>query len=168
MKSLFLKTPVSTPNSATVDSRRWKSLLIAQLLGWLATVVGQAADVGVGVAAYVNFAMHPDTCGGSKLSADWPGALGRVLAGYHGTNHLTLVANSTCGNLNHLDTSWRWPQGTAIEQHRIATILGAAVFQTYKDLKPAAAGPLLLARCAAGSGDRLVEAAATLLSALRE
>jgi hypothetical protein len=94
------------------------------------------------IAAYVNFAMHPDTCGGSKLSADWPGALGRVLAGYHGTNHLTLVANGTCGNLNHLDTSWRWPQGTAIEQHRIATILGASVFQAYKDLKPAAAGPL--------------------------
>lgn len=33
---------------------------------------------------YVNFAMHPDTTGGSKLSADWPGALGRVLASYHG------------------------------------------------------------------------------------
>ena len=47
--------------------------------------------------------MHPDTTGGSKISADWPGALGRVLAGYHGTNHFTLVANGTCGNLNHLD-----------------------------------------------------------------
>ena len=96
------------------------------------------------IAAYVNFAMHPDTCGGSKVSADWPGALGRVLAGYHGTNHLTLVANGTCGNLNHLDTSWRWPQGTAIEQHRIATILGAAVFQAYKDLAPVSTNPLPL------------------------
>lgn len=96
------------------------------------------------IASYVNFAMHPDTCGGSKISADWPGALGRVLAGYHGTNHLTLVANGTCGNLNHLDFSWRWPQSTAIEQHRIATILGAAVFQAYKDLALVSAGPLPL------------------------
>jgi hypothetical protein len=94
------------------------------------------------IATYVNFAMHPDTCGGSKISADWPGALSRVLAGYHGTNHVTLVANGTCGNLNHLDTSWRWPQGTAIEQHRIGTILGASVFQAYKHFAPVTAGPL--------------------------
>jgi hypothetical protein len=96
------------------------------------------------IATCVNFAMHPDTCGGSKISADWPGALGRVLAGYHGSNHLTLVANGTCGNLNHLDFAWRWPQSTAIEQHRIATILGAAVFQAYKDLSPLTAKPLPL------------------------
>jgi hypothetical protein len=94
------------------------------------------------IATYVNFAMHPDTTGGSRISADWPGALSRVLAGYHGTNHLTLVGNGTCGNLNHLDFGWRWPQGTAIEPHRIATILGASVFQAYKDLKPVAGGPL--------------------------
>jgi len=94
------------------------------------------------IATYVNFAMHPDTTGGSKLSADWPGALSRVLAGYHGSNHLTLVANGTCGNLNHLDFSWRWPQGTPIEPHRIAIILGAAVFQAYKDLKPVSGGGL--------------------------
>jgi hypothetical protein len=94
------------------------------------------------IATYVNFAMHPDTCGGSKISADWPGALGRVLAAYHGTNHVTLVGNGTCGNLNHVDTSWRWPQGTAIEQHRIATVLGAAVFQAYKRLAPVEPGPL--------------------------
>ena len=92
------------------------------------------------IATYVNFTMHPDTCGGSKISADWPGALGRVLAGYHGTNHVTLVANGTCGNLNHLDTTWSWPQGTAIEQHRIATILGASVFQAYKHLATVAPG----------------------------
>jgi neutral ceramidase len=94
------------------------------------------------IATYVNFAMHPDTCGGSKISADWPGALSRVLAGYHGSNHITLVGNGACGNLNHLDTSWGWSQGTAIEQHRIATILGASVFQAYKNLTPVTSGSL--------------------------
>jgi neutral ceramidase len=94
------------------------------------------------IATYVNFAMHPDTTGGKKVSADWPGALGRVLASYHGSNHLTLVANGTCGNLNHLDFSWSWPQGGAGEQNRIGAILGAAVFQAYKSLKPVGAGAL--------------------------
>ena len=88
------------------------------------------------IATYVNFAMHPDTTGGSKISADWPGALGRVLGGYHGSMHMTLVANGTCGNINHLDFAWKWRNGGATEQNRIATILGAAVFQAYKNLIP--------------------------------
>ena len=94
------------------------------------------------IATYVNFAMHPDTTGGSRISADWPGAVGRVLAGYHGTNHLTLVANGTCGNINHLDFLWSGPQGGPGEQNRIATLLGAAVFRAGRDLKPVAAGAL--------------------------
>jgi hypothetical protein len=94
------------------------------------------------LATWVNFAMHTDTTGGSQISADWPGALARVLAGYHGTNHFTLTANGTCGNLNHLDFFWSWPQGGPGEQNRIATILGAAVFQAYKNLRPVAAAPL--------------------------
>jgi neutral ceramidase len=94
------------------------------------------------IATYVNFSMHPDTTGGSKFSADWPGALSRILASYHGTNHFSMVANGTCGNLNHIDTSWGWPQGGPGEQNRIGTILGAAVFQTYKSLKPASAGAI--------------------------
>jgi len=101
-----------------------------------------AAGPAQAIATCVNFAMHTDTCGGSKFSADWPGALSRVLAGYHGPDHLTLVTLGTCGNLNHLDFAWRWPQTTPIEQHRIATILGATVFQAYKDLQPVAPGPL--------------------------
>lgn len=91
---------------------------------------------------YVNFAMHPDTTGGSKVSADWPGAVARVLASYHGTQHQTLLANGSCGNLNHIDVSWSWPSGGPGEQNRIGTILAAAVFQGYKHLRPVTAGVL--------------------------
>jgi hypothetical protein len=94
------------------------------------------------LATLVHFAMHTDTTGGSKFSADWPGALSRVLGGYHGTNHLTLVMNGACGNLNHIDVNWSWPQTSPAEQHRIAIILGAAVLQSYKQLQPLAGGPL--------------------------
>lgn len=111
-------------------------------LGLLYAEQPEASGPTQGLATYVNFAMHTDTTGGSKISADWPGALGRVLAGYHGAEHLTLVGLGTCGNLNHLDIAWRWPQGTGIEQHRIGTILGAAVFQAYKQLRPLPVAPL--------------------------
>jgi len=111
-------------------------------VGLLYVEPAEAGDPRQALATYVNFAMHPDTCGGSKISADWPGALSQVLAAYHGTNHLTLVGNGTCGNLNHFDFGWGWPQNTGAEGHRIGTILGAAVFQAYKDLKPVGPGPL--------------------------
>ncbi len=94
------------------------------------------------LATYVNFAMHPDTTGGSKLSADWPGALGRVLAAYHGPQHLTLLANGTCGNINHCDFSWKWLNSGTNEPSRIAVVLGAAVLQGYKKLQPISDGPL--------------------------
>ncbi len=94
------------------------------------------------IATYVNFAMHPDTTGGSKLSADWPGALGRVLASYHGPHHLTILANGTCGNINHCDFSWRWLNSGTNEANRIAVVLGAAVLQGYKKLQPITPGAL--------------------------
>jgi hypothetical protein len=93
------------------------------------------------IATYVNFAMHPDTTGGSKFSADWPGALSRLLASYHGSNHVTLVANGACGNINNFDFFWKWPNSGPFEQNRISAILGAAVFQAYKDLQPVS-GPI--------------------------
>lgn len=111
-------------------------------VGVLCLEPSTSAGPSQSLATYVGFAMHPDTTGGSKLSADWPGALGRVLAGYHGTHHLTLVANGACGNVNHIDFSWHWPQGGPGEQNRIAAILAASVFQAYKDLKPVFEGPL--------------------------
>lgn len=94
------------------------------------------------IATFLNYAMHPDTTGGSKFSADWPGAVARVLASYHGPHHETLVGNGTCGNINNYDFFWKWPNNGAGEQNRIAAILGASVFQAYKDLKPVGDGPI--------------------------
>lgn len=101
----------------------------------------EATGPSESLATYVNFAMHTDTTGGDRFSADWPGALARVLVGYHGAEHLTLVGLGACGNLNHLDFGWRWPQSGPAEQHRIATLLGAAVFRAYKHLQPLPAAP---------------------------
>lgn len=85
---------------------------------------------------YVNFAMHPDTTGGARISADYPGALSRVLANYKGPDMLTLFANGTCGNLNHLNVNWVGRQQGTNEANRLGTILAGAVMKAYMDLKP--------------------------------
>jgi neutral ceramidase len=87
---------------------------------------------------YVNFAMHPDTTGGLKASADYPGALARRLADYRGPGMLTLFANGTCGNINHVNTAWADPQHGQDEANRLGTILAAAVFKSYMAMEPAA------------------------------
>lgn len=94
------------------------------------------------LATYVNFAMHSDTVGGQYFSADYPGALSRLLAAYKGDAMITLFANGTCGNINHIDVTWPAAQHGQDEAHRIGTILAAEVFQTYKKLQPLKADAL--------------------------
>jgi hypothetical protein len=96
------------------------------------------------VATYVNFAMHPDTVGGDGVSADYPGVLTKLLAGYRGPDMLTVFANGCCGNINHRDISWLDPQKGPSEAHRIGTVLAAAVLRTTPHLKPVAAESLRL------------------------
>ncbi len=86
---------------------------------------------------YVNYAMHPDTTGGAFISADYPGALARRLADYKGPAMLTIFANGTCGNLNHVNVNWASRQQGTNEANRLGTILAASVFKAYMDLKPA-------------------------------
>lgn len=87
---------------------------------------------------FVNFAMHPDTTGGTRVSADYMGALARRLTDYCGSEMLTLFANGACGNLNHINVNWSRRQQGTNEANRLGTILAAAVFKAYMDLKPAA------------------------------
>ena len=96
------------------------------------TVVAKSAPV----LTFVNYAMHPDTTGGTRISADYPGALSRSLALYQGPDMLTLFANGTCGNINHTDVHWAGAQGSPQEAARLGTILAAAVFKAYPRLQP--------------------------------
>jgi hypothetical protein len=87
---------------------------------------------------FVNYAMHPDTTGGTRISADYPGALSRALALYKGPPMLTLFANGTCGNLNHVNVRWADPQKGTNEANRLGAILAGAVCKAYMDLQPVA------------------------------
>jgi hypothetical protein len=88
------------------------------------------------VLTFVNYAMHPDTTGGTRISADYPGALARALAHYKGPDMLTLFANGTCGNINHVDVRWAEPQNGPHEASRLGATLAAAVFKAYPRLAP--------------------------------
>jgi hypothetical protein len=88
------------------------------------------------LATFVNFALHPDTTGGTKISADFPGALARLLSEYKDPEMLTIFANGACGNINHRDINWNDPQKGAGEARRIGTVLAGAVFKAWRSLEP--------------------------------
>jgi hypothetical protein len=95
-----------------------------------------AAEKPAPLLTFVNYAMHPDTTGGTRISADYPGALSRALALYKGPGMLTLFGNGTCGNINHTDVDWAGRQSGPHEAARLGTILAAAVFKAYPRLQP--------------------------------
>jgi hypothetical protein len=88
------------------------------------------------VLTFVNYALHPDTTGGTRISADYPGALSRALSLHKGPEMLTLFANGTCGNINHVDVRWSGAQTSPREAARLGAILAGAVFKAYPRLQP--------------------------------
>jgi len=53
--------------------------------------------------AFVNFANHTDTKGGTEFSADFPGFLAESLQSTYGSQFLSIYGQGTCGNLNHVN-----------------------------------------------------------------
>ena len=88
------------------------------------------------LATLVNFAMHPDTVGGTQISADYPGALARRLAAWKGPDMLTVFANGACGNVNHRDLRWLDPQKGPDEAERLGGVLAGAVQRIWPRLVP--------------------------------
>jgi hypothetical protein len=101
---------------------------------------------GKPVATYVNFAMHADTTGGPRISADYPGALSRVLAAVKGPEMLTVFTIGTAGDVNHLKVAWAGPQTSPAEAQRLGTILAGAVLRAYTDLAPVPDGAIRVRR----------------------
>jgi hypothetical protein len=74
-------------------------------------------------AALVNFALHLDTLGGTRWSADFPYDMGLVLRSRLGPDVLPIFANGCCGDINHSD-----PRATKLNPTEfIGTSLGKTV-----------------------------------------
>jgi neutral ceramidase len=92
------------------------------------------------ITTIVNFALHADTVGGTKVSADYSGQLSRLLGEYKGKEMLTLFALGACGNINHRDVFWRDRQKGINEAFRIAAVLAGAINRSWDELKPVGPG----------------------------
>jgi hypothetical protein len=99
-------------------------------------------DHAAALAVYANFSMHPDTVGGTKVSADYPGVVAKLLAGYHGKDSVVLYGNGASGNLNHIDVQWARRQSGIEEAHRLGTLVAAALLRADKERRTVADGPL--------------------------
>lgn len=78
---------------------------------------------GKGIASYVNFAMHQDTTGGLKYSADYSYALGTIIKMAKGDDLVNIFTIGCAGDVNHLDTSRKDPQASYDEAARIGAVL---------------------------------------------
>jgi hypothetical protein len=104
---------------------------------------------GTPLATLVNFAIHLDTMGGNRPSADFPFQICRLLSEARGTDMLSMFAAGASGNLNHYDLTRadriHRVKGV-MESKRIGTILAAAVLKASRRLEPLPIGSLLVAR----------------------
>lgn len=81
--------------------------------------------------ALVNFALHCDTVGGSKYSADFPGHIARVLTKEFGANFTTVFATGTCGDINHNDPTGQ-PRRSSAE---IGEMIAKAAIEAWPSLR---------------------------------
>ncbi len=91
------------------------------------------------------FALHLDTVGGTEFSADFPYYLSETLQKQWGADFVSLFANGTCGDLNHIDVSHSRPQKGHEEAGRIGRTLGETVAGRLPQL-PRVAQPALAVR----------------------
>jgi neutral ceramidase len=81
------------------------------------------------------FAMHCDTVGGSKYSADYPFFLQETLRGAFGAHFISAFAAGTCGDLNHINVNKKEPfKGFDMANH-LGSTLGQTVLSAAGNLR---------------------------------
>jgi hypothetical protein len=82
------------------------------------------------------FAMHCDTVGGSKYSADYPYFLQETLRSALGRRFISGFGAGTCGDLNHINVNKKEPfKGFAMAEH-LGSTLGQTVLSASSSLHP--------------------------------
>ena len=132
-------------------------------------VLVETADGKTPLACQVTFAMHLDTVGGTRYSADYPFQMGQCLRAALGDALVPQFAMGCSGDVNHLNVASTMPQKGHAEAARIGTRLAAAALRAIDRAEPAA-GPLrastvVLDLTAAGVSDADVAAARPVIAA---
>jgi hypothetical protein len=90
-------------------------------------------------AVLTNFALHADTVGGTEFSADFAYYLERGLQKAFGNDVLSIFAQGTSGNINHVDVSTDRRQSGFGEAERIGTALAAGAASIAPATRPTVA-----------------------------
>ncbi len=83
----------------------------------------------------VNYAVHLDNVGGDEISADLPYTVTELLRQAIGEDLVTLYTSGACGDLNHVDVTWKTRQKGHENAARMGTILAAEVLKTWPKLE---------------------------------
>jgi hypothetical protein len=96
-------------------------------------------------AVVTNFALHPDTVGGTQFSADYAYYLEHGLRDTIGPDVTSIFAQGTSGNINHVDVSTDRKQGGFDEAERIGSALARGAKPPSAATRPAAQPSLAVA-----------------------
>lgn len=102
-------------------------------------LVARSAATHRPLACLTVFALHLDTVGGTDYSADFPFFLHTQLEKHFGQPCMSLFANGTCGDINHIDVSHDRPQRGFDEAQRIGDELARRVMAALPEARPLAA-----------------------------
>ena len=92
----------------------------------------RAADGADYLGAVVSYALHLDTVGGTKYSADFPKVVQDELRRSYGEKFISLFGAGTCGDINHIDVKKRTRRTT----QQIGTMLASTIAQKMPSLTP--------------------------------
>lgn len=101
------------------------------------------------LAAMVNFAIHLDTVGGNRPSADLASQVASLVGRAYSPSVLTVFAIGAAGNVNHYDLlnpEHPYREKNQQEMIRIGTILAAEVLRASRQLRPVSTPTLRVAR----------------------
>src|SRR5205814_8995424 len=87
-------------------------------------------------AILTRFPLHPDTVGGTEYSADFPHYLEQTLRERLSPDFMSIFAQGTSGNINHVNVNTDDPQKGHAEANRIRAALGNHVLAALPNLKP--------------------------------
>jgi neutral ceramidase len=96
-------------------------------------------------ACIVNYALHLDVVGGTRISPDYPGHMSRALRRLLGRKINCLFLNGACGDINHVDvSSTSEMKGNALSR-RTGNVLAGEVLKLLNADVSAAGGPVAAA-----------------------
>ena len=85
-----------------------------------------------------NFALHLDTVGGMKWSADYPFFIEQTLRKAAGPNVISIFGTGCCGDINHIQPASARAEQVGLHRQRDRRVDRAATWQTHS----AASGPI--------------------------